>query len=54
MEILSFSCETLCPLWLLRFQLRNPLVRAGFEQIERQSPAVEHLIVKFSQIELRP
>lgn len=53
-EILRFSCETLCPLWLLRFLFHNPLVGAGFEQIERQSPAVKHLVVEFSQIELRP
>src|SRR4029077_1633996 len=38
----------------LRLLLRDPLVGAGFEQIEGQRAAVEHFVGKLAEIELRP
>src|SRR6267154_3121057 len=37
-----------------RFLLCNPLIGPCLKQIERQSPAVEHLIVKFADVKLGP
>src|SRR5437879_2371834 len=37
-----------------RFLLCNPLIGPRLKQIERQSPAIEHLIVKFADVKLGP
>jgi hypothetical protein len=37
----------------LAYLLGDPLIRAGLEHIERQSAAVEYLVMKFAYVELR-
>ncbi len=45
--------HVLCGCRFLRsFSRCDPPVGAGIEQIERQSAAIEHLVVKFAEIEL--
>src|SRR5262249_1585521 len=42
------SCET-----LFCFLLGDPFIRALIEEVERQGSAIEHLVMKSSQIEFR-